>query len=130
MFARRIVHTLCGVVLLGVFATSSTGAFETAERTTHFTISGPVRLPGIVLTPGAYTFAVVNPFTGSDVVKVTSRDGSKVYAVRLTRSTYRPASHDMKSTITFGEAPAGTPPAVKAWYPHGDTRGREFIYQR
>jgi hypothetical protein len=98
MFARRIVHTVCGVVLLGVFATSSTGAFETAERTTHFTISGPVRLPGIVLTPGAYTFAVVNPFTGSDVVKVTSRDGSKVYAVRLTRSTYRAASHDMKST--------------------------------
>jgi Protein of unknown function (DUF2911) len=128
MFARKIVHTLCGVVLLGVFATSSTGAFENANRATHFTFSGPVRLPGATLPAGTYTFAIVNPFTGSDAVTVKSRDGSKLYALKLTRSSYRPASRDMKPTITFGEAPAGTPPPVKAWYPDGDTHGREFIY--
>jgi hypothetical protein len=128
MFARRIVHTLCGVVLLGVLATSSTGAFGNADRTTHFTFSRAVQLPGVTLPAGTYTFAVANPQGSADVVKVTSRDGSKLYALKLTLSTYRPASRDLKSTIVFGETPAGTPLPVKAWYPEGETRGREFIY--
>ena len=34
----------------------------------------------------------------------------------------------MKAAITFGETPAGTPPPVKAWYPQGETLGREFLY--
>lgn len=128
MLARKIVHTLCGVVLLGVLATSSTGAFGNGSRTAHFTFSGAVQLPGVTLPAGTYTFEVVNPGTSSDVVKVMSRDRSKLYALKITRSTYRPASRDMKTTITFGEAPAGTPPPVKAWYPEGETLGREFIY--
>ena len=128
MFARKIVHTLCGVVLLGVFATSSTGAFGNADRTTHFTFSKAVRLPGITLPAGTYTFAVANSQGSTNVVKVTSRDGSKLYALKLTLSTYRPVSRDLKSAIIFGETPAGTPSPVKAWYPEGETRGREFIY--
>jgi hypothetical protein len=128
MFARKIVHTLCGVVLLGVFATSSTGAFGNADHTTHFTFSGPVRLPGITLPAGTYTFAVANPTGGADVVKVTSRDGLKLYALKLTNASYRPASRDMKATITFGETPAGTIAPVRAWYFDGDSLGREFIY--
>lgn len=82
------------------------------NRATHFTFSGPVRLPGVTLRAGTYTFAVVNPYTGSDAVKVTSRDGSKLYALKLTRSSYRPASRDMKPTITFGETSAGNLPRV------------------
>src|SRR5919106_5628750 len=78
MFARRIVHTLCGVVLLGVLATSSTGAFGNADRTTHFTFSRAVQLPGVTLPAGTYTFAVANPQGSADIVKVTSRDGSKL----------------------------------------------------
>jgi hypothetical protein len=128
MFARRIVHMLCGVVLLGVLATSSTGAFGNGTRTTHFTFSGAVQLPGVTLPAGTYTFEVANPGTGSDVVKVMSRDRSKLYALKITRSIYRPALRNLKPTITFGETPAGTPPPVKAWYPDGETRGREFIY--
>ena len=54
--ARRIVQTLCGVVLLSVLATSSTGAFDNGSRTAHFTFSGPVRLPGVTLPAGTYTF--------------------------------------------------------------------------
>ena len=47
MFVRRIVHTLCGVVLLGVLATSATGAMMDTRRTTHFTFSGTVQFPGV-----------------------------------------------------------------------------------
>lgn len=128
MFARRIVYMLSGVVLLGVLATSSTSAFGNGARTTHFTFSGAVQLPGVTLPAGTYTFEVVNPGLGSDVVRVMSRDRSKLHALKITRSTYRSASRNLKPAITFGETPAGTPPPVKAWYPDGETHGREFIY--
>ena len=128
MLVRRIVHTLCGVVLLGVLATSVTGASFNASRTTHFTFSGAVQLPGVTLPAGTYTFEVVNTNSGSDIVSVRSRDRSKVYLMRFTRAVYRPSASTLKATITFGETPAGTPPPVKAWYPESETRGREFVY--
>ena len=128
MLVRKIVHTLCGVVLLGVLATSGTGASFNASRTTHFTFSGAVQLPGVTLPAGTYTFEVVNTHSGSDIVSVTARDRSKVYLMRFTRPVYRPSAGAMKAAITFGETPAGAPPPVKAWYPESETRGREFVY--
>jgi hypothetical protein len=128
MFARRIVHTLCGVVLLGLLGSSAVGAFIDAQRTTYFTFSGAVQLPGVTLPAGTYVFEVANPGTSSNVVAVRSRDRSKVYALKMTNFVYRPSSRDLKPTITFGETLAGTPPPVKAWYPQGETVGREFLY--
>jgi hypothetical protein len=128
MFARRIVHTLCGVVFLGVLATSSIGAFDDGIHSTRFTFSGPVRLPGVTLAAGTYTFEVLNPGTSSNIVVVRSRDRSKVYALKSTNFVYRPSARDLKPTITFGETPAGNPPSVKAWYALNETLGREFIY--
>ncbi len=128
MFVRRIVHTLCGVVLLAVLATSATGANFDNRRTTYFTFSGAVQLPGVTLPAGTYTFEVVNTNSGSDIVRVTARDRSKVYLMQFTRAVYRPSASTLKATITLGETPAGTPPPVTAWYPESETRGREFIY--
>jgi hypothetical protein len=128
MLVRRIVHTLCGIVLLGVLTTSSTGASMDTRQTTHFTFSGPVRLPGVTLPAGTYTFEVANPFSGSDIVRVTSRDRSKVYAMQFTRFVHRESTGTLNATIALGETSAGNPPPVKAWYPQFETRGREFIY--
>jgi hypothetical protein len=128
MFARKIVHTLCGVVLLGVLGSSAVGAFIDARRTTYFTFSRSVQLPGVTLAAGTYTFEVVNPGTGSDVVVVRSQDRSKVHALKLTRAIERPASRNLDAAITFGEAAVGNPPPVKAWFPQSEIIGREFIY--
>ena len=92
MLVRKIVHTLCGVVLLGVLATSVTGASFNTSRTTHFTFSRAVQLPGVTLPAGTYTFEVVNANSGSDVVSVTSRDRSKVYLMRIHASRLPPVS--------------------------------------
>ena len=128
MLARKIVHTLCGVVLLGVLATSSTGAM-TAGRTTYFTFSRAVEMPrGVALAAGTYIFEVVNPNGGSDVVRVLSRDRKTTYLMGLTRSVDRPSGGNLDAAITLGETAAGAPPKVKAWYPQSETRGREFIY--
>jgi hypothetical protein len=128
MFDRRIVHTLLGVVLLGVLATSTAGAIANSRRTTYFTFSRSVQMPGVVLPAGTYIFEVANDTGTGDIVRVLSRDRSRVHLMKFTRFIYRPMSGDLKSTISFGESPAGTPPPVKTWYPQDETRGREFIY--
>jgi hypothetical protein len=128
MLVRKIVHTLCGVVLLGALGTSASEAMMDLRRTTHFTFSSSVQLPGVTLPAGAYTFEVVNPDGGSDIVRVLSRDRKTVHLMQFTRTIYRASTGDLKATVSLGETPAGTPPPVKAWYPQFETRGREFIY--
>jgi hypothetical protein len=128
MFARKIVRMLSGVVLLGVFATSATSAMFDTRRTTYFTFSRAVQMPGVALPAGTYIFEVANPEGQSDVVRVLSRDRKQVFLMKFTRPIYREAKGTLKATISFGEAPAGTPPPVTAWYPESETRGREFLY--
>jgi hypothetical protein len=128
MLARKFIHTLFGVALVGVLATSSIGAMPNAGKTTYFTFSKAVRLPGVALPAGSYVFEVVNPETSANVVRVTSRDRSKVYLTQATLPAERPQSRDMQPRIVFGEAPAGQPPPVKSWFPDGATIGRAFIY--
>jgi len=128
MFARKMVHTLCGVILLGVLATSVTGAFGDSRRTTYFTFSRTVQMPGVVLPAGTYIFEVANPEGTGDVVRVLSRDRKNVHLMKFTRTVYRAQSGDLKPIISLGESPAGNPPPVKAWYPQSETRGHEFIY--
>ena len=128
MLVRRIVHTACGVVLLGVLATSSTGAIPNARRSTYFTFRAPVALPGVTLPPGSYVFEVLNPDTSADLVRVMTRDRSKTYALQFTRFVHRPARGELKSTITLGEAANGAPQPIRTWFPESETTGREFLY--
>jgi hypothetical protein len=128
MMTRKPVYALLAVALVAVIANASVGATENASRTTYFTFSRAVQLPGVTLPRGTYIFEIVNPYTDSNVVRVMSRDRTKLFALKLTLPVYRqPATH-MKSAIQLGEAPSGNPPVVRSWFPEGETRGRAFIY--
>jgi hypothetical protein len=48
--------------------------------------------------------------------------------MQFTRFAYRAQVGNLDPMLALGESAAGTPPTVKAWYPQGETRGREFIY--
>jgi hypothetical protein len=128
MFVRRIVHALCAVGLLAALGTSASGAMIDSRRTTYFTFSGTVQMPGVALPAGTYIFEVANPEGQSDLVRVLSRDRKTVHLMKFTRFVYRASNGNLKPTISLGETPAGTPPPVTAWYPQSETRGREFIY--
>lgn len=130
MFVRKLVHTLCGVVLLGVLATSAAGAIMDVRRTTYFTFSGTVQMPGVALPAGTYIFEVANPDGGSDLVRVLSRDRKKAYLLQFTHFVERPLRGKLDAALTLGETSAGIPPKVTAWYPQSETRGRAFIYNR
>ena len=127
MSTRRIVHILCGVVLIGVLAAASTwaGPFNSSS---NITISGAVRLPHVTLPAGTYIFELANPETSRDVVRILSKDRRKVFAIHLTYSVSRPGTGTMKSLLTLGEAAGGAPPEVKVWFPENETVGRAFIY--
>ncbi len=128
MAARKVIQTLFGAALVGVLVTSPIGATMNPAKTTYFTFSKAVQLPGVALPAGSYVFEVVDPETGGSVVRVASRDRSKIYLTRVTNRVERPRSREMEPRIVFGEAPAGQLPPVRSWFPHGETIGRAFIY--
>src|SRR5262245_1759774 len=116
MRARKVIPTLCGVIFLVVLATSMIGAMD-ARHTTYFTFSRAVEMPrGVALPAGGYIFEVVNPDTGSDVVRVLSRDRKKTFVMGFTHFVDRPSGGKLDATIKLGETAAGAPPKVKAWY--------------
>ena len=128
MIARKTVYTLLTAALVAVIASSSVGATENASRTTYFTFSRAVQLPGVTLPRGTYIFEIVNPYSEGNVVRVMSTDRRKLFALKLTLQVYRQHASHMKAAIQLGEAPSGNPPVVRSWFPEGETRGRAFIY--
>jgi len=126
MHARQLLHVVSGVVILGLLATASTGAIN-HRRTTYFTLSHAVQIPGVSLPAGIYVFETPSENT-LNLVRVTSRDRSQVYLTAFTRIVERPAASRLDAVITFGETAANTPPRIDVWYPQGERAGRQFIY--
>jgi len=89
-----------------------------------------VRQPGVALGSGTYIFEVANPETSGDVVRVLSRDRSVSYFMGFTRHLARPRSMPSSAVVSLEEAARGTAPAITAWWPEGESTGRQFIYPR
>jgi len=68
--------------------------------------------------------------SSNNVVRVSSRDKRKTYALVLTNAIERPASLKADQSVTFGEAARGAAAPITAWFPSGSQIGREFIYAR
>ena len=119
-----------GVLAIFLAATASPGAFDAGNRTTYATFNQPVALPGVELGAGTYIFELAAPHTSSTVVRVSSRDRSKVYLMAFTLIVERPAGLPADRVVTLGEARADDPQPIKAWFPSATGIGHEFIYSR
>lgn len=129
MVNRKWVLTAFGVVILGSVVAASGDAWGTASNTNHLTFSRSFALPGMTLPAGVYTFELADSTVSLDIVRVVSRDRSKVSYTGFTALVPRPAGLPADQMLTFGEAPAGTPPPIVAWYPAGESIGHQFIYR-
>ena len=129
MINRKWVLAAFGAAILGLVVAASGEAWGTANRTTHLTFSGPFALPGMTLPAGVYTFELVDSSMNLDVVRVVSRDRARQYYAGFTTLVQRPANLPPGQMLTLGEAPAGIPPSILAWYPKGDSMGHQFIYR-
>jgi hypothetical protein len=114
-------------VILGALSGPVHGT--TMEKTMYLTFSGPVRLPGVSLDAGTYTFEIANPESGADVVRVRSRDGRRSYFQGFTTPVQKPRGMRADAVISLGESVKGTPAPILAWYPSGESTGRQFDYK-
>jgi hypothetical protein len=126
MAKRNLTVAALAVALLAA-GISTTTAWSSA-RVNHLTFSGAVALPGVILPAGTYVFELVVPGSTGDVVKVSSKKDGRHYFMAFTQRIERPAARRSASPATFGEASAGMPPPITAWYPVGSSRGHRFIY--
>ena len=128
MAKRQTVVLALSTVLIVAAGVAASRAFANS-RINYLTFSGTVALPGVLLPAGTYVFEVVEPGATGDVVRVSTREG-RHYFMAFTRYVPRPVRLRRSQAITFGEAPAGTPPPIAVWYPVDSARGHEFVYPR
>ena len=118
-----------GALAIFIAATATPSAFV-GTRTTHATFNRPVALPGVELKAGTYIFELAAPHTSLNLVRVSSRDRSKVFLTAYTLVVDRPAGLPADRVVTLGEARAADPAPIRAWFPSGTGTGHEFIYHR
>jgi hypothetical protein len=128
MLKLRLVRVVGLVMVLGLIATASTSAWLTPRHTSYLTFSDRFALPGVSLPAGTYIFELAAPESRTDVVRVMSRDGSRVYLTAFTRTVARPAGLRSDRQIVLHEVPLGTTPPLRTWFPIGEAIGHEFIY--
>jgi hypothetical protein len=128
---RSLKTLLCCGAVAAMFVAHGTDAQEWT-KTTYFTFSSAVQLPGVTLQAGEYMFKLADPETGRRAIGVWDKQGSKFYGMMQTRIDERAFDpSDLKdSVIMFRESPAGEPQAVRTYVYAGERRGHEFIYPR
>ena len=126
MSSHKLPVIALALITLSIATTTSIGASTQAKHTMYVTFNRSVSLPGVTLRSGTYIFEAPNPDSDHDLVRILSRDRSKIYLTTFTRSVDRPAGMKDQPVITFGEASGGTLP-VLVWWPR-DSNGHQFIY--
>ena len=129
MLYRRIVLTAFVVAIAVAFTASSMQAGTIVTNVNRVTFNQPVALPGIVLVPGSYAFESGLPGISPNIVRVMSPDYQKQYFVGLTQQVRRPANMAPNQVVALGEATAGAPTPIRAWYPLGSNAGHQFLYR-
>src|SRR5271166_4212811 len=77
------------------------------DQKTIFTFSGPIEIPGQVLSAGTYVFKLADSTSNRNIVQVFSKKEEHLYGTFLAipDERLRPAG---KPIITFDETPAGS----------------------
>lgn len=124
---RAILILLAGLGFLGGMVPHATA--DEWDQKTIFTFSGPVEIPGQVLSAGTYVFKLADSSSDRNIVQVFSKDEKHLYGTFLSipDERLRPAG---KPIITFDERSAGSPEALRAWFYPGDDIGHQFVYPK
>jgi hypothetical protein len=129
MALRCFVRGILSIAVLTLGASASLHGSFTEHRTTYVSFSAPVGLPGVALARGTYVFELADPLKDPTIVRVLSQDRSTMYFMGFTEMIQRAAGRPAQP-VSLGEAVAGCPVPITAWYPSGDSNGRRFIYRQ
>jgi hypothetical protein len=126
MSTFRVVNFVCAGLLAAMLPQARADEWN---QKTIFTFSGPVEIPGKVLSPGTYVFKLADSQSDRNIVQVFNENENHLYGTYLAIPDYR-LQPTGKPVITFEERAAGAPPAVHAWFYPGDNYGHEFVYPK
>lgn len=124
---KSLLVASSAAVLMTTGAASAQGIVP--DRSTIVTISAPVSLPGVVLPAGQYLFRLADTQASRNVVQIFDKDRTKIFATLIAVSAERNEPSG-EAVITFREAPANQPPALRYWYYAGEKSGQEFAYPK
>ena len=118
---RIAILTAVAAVLIGTASQANT------QRTVvnNLTFRRTVALPGVTLPAGTYVFERDSNANG--IVRVMTPNYQQLLYVGFTAKVLRPRG--FQSVVSFGEAPAGEPIPIVAWYPVGSSEGHKFLYR-
>ncbi len=102
-------------------------AADQFDKKTILTFSGPVEIPGKVLTAGTYVFKLADSQSDRHIVQVYDDTERHLIATILAVPDQRLRATG-KTVINFGERPSNSPEAIQAWFYPGETVGQEFVY--
>jgi hypothetical protein len=117
---------LLWAVLIGMGFASRASA-DVSNKKTIVTFSTPVEIPGKTLPAGTYVFKVLDSPANRNIVQIFDKDEKQLYATVLAVPDYR-LQPSGEPVLNFEERPAGTPPALRAWFYPGDNYGQQFVY--
>ena len=109
--------------LIGFALTALIPMTATAQSTTDVTFKEQVQVPGAVLTPGVYHFALSRDRKTVVISDSRNRIMTTLRVIEVSRDKDGPR-------LTMRPAVAGNAPEVAALYSTGSTRGVEFVYSQ
>ena len=121
-----LVFAMSGIAALYLGLIPSLSADELVQKT-MVSFCAPVEVPGKALPAGTYVFKLLDSTANRNIVQIFDKDEKTLYATILAIPDYRLKPSD-KPVIQFEERPAGSPPAIKAFFYPGDTYGQQFVY--
>ena len=126
MLNRNMFRIFILAVVAAAVVSTTSQASPPLAGTNNLTFGSPVALPGVTLPAGTYVFERdIN--NNSSIVRVKSTNYQKLLFVGFTMPVTRPRG--LKNPVSFGEAAAGEPMPIIAWYPVGSNRGHQFLYR-
>jgi LPXTG-motif cell wall-anchored protein len=99
------------------------------NKSTMFTFTDPVQIPGQVLPAGTYVFRLLNSLSDRHVVQVWDEKDQHLIATVIAINNYR-LEPKGRTVMTFAERAGGQPDAIKQWFYPGDNFGQEFLNSR
>jgi len=99
------------------------------NKSTKFTFTDPVQIPGQVLPAGTYVFRLLDSPADRHVVQIFDENGQHLITTVLAIPDYR-LEPKGRTVMMFAERAGGNPDAIKEWFYPGDNFGQEFVYPK
>ncbi len=126
MSASKLLSVGFCLLLFCALAVPRTMA-DTWDKATKVTFSGPVEVPGRVLSAGTYWFTLMDSPSNRNIVQIWNSDRTRLITMILAIPDYR-LQPTGETVMRFEERPSNQPDALEAWFYPGDNFGQEFVY--